>query len=158
MKKKKSKIVAALCAGVIVVTVFAINVASASRHEATDAPVASEARASIKWYNTIQPALAKAKETGKPIMIDFYATWCVPCKMLDASTYRNANVVTESENWVMVRIDVDQNQELAAQYGVESVPTIVLLSSDGKEKQRNAGFIDAGSMQKVMTSSQHGDS
>lgn len=158
MKMKKSKMVAVLCASVIVAAVFAINVASATRHKAPDAPVESDAGTSIKWFNSVQPALAKAKETGKPIMIDFYATWCVPCKMLDASTYRNANVVTESENWVMVRIDLDQNQELAAQYRVDSVPTIVLLSSDGKEKQRKTGFVDASSMKDLMASFQHGDS
>lgn len=149
--KKKTKIVAGFFAGALAVAAFVANNASASRHTATEAAVESEARTSIKWFNSLEPALARAKETGKPVMIDFYATWCLPCKMLDGSTYRHRDIVNESEHWVMVRIDVDENQELAARYRVESVPTIVLLSSDGKEKERKVGFVDADAMKETMT-------
>lgn len=158
MKKKKAKILAGIFAGALVIAAFAANIASATRHPATGAVVESKAGASIKWFNSVEPAFAEAKETGKPIMIDFYATWCVPCKMLDASTYRNTDVVNESADWVMVRIDVEKNQELAAQYRVESVPTIVLLSSDGNEKERKVGFVDANAMKRAMTAFRQSDS
>jgi thiol:disulfide interchange protein DsbD len=151
MKKKKTKIVAGFLTGALVVAAFVANIASATRHTATAVAVGSEAQTSIKWFNSVEPALARAKETGKPVMIDFYATWCVPCKMLDTSTYRNRDVVNESEHWIMVRIDVDENQELATRYRVQSVPTIVLLSSDGKEKERKVGFVEAVSMEGAMT-------
>lgn len=95
----------------------------------------------ISWLTDLPPALAKAKETGRPIMIDFYADWCGPCKMLDAETYSDDRVAQASTNLVMVRIDVDQNQLLAGRYRVESIPTIVVLNPDGTESNRAVGFM-----------------
>ena len=100
----------------------------------------------IAWLTDLEPALAKAKETGQPIMIDFFATWCPPCKMLDKETYTDSKVIDASTNWVMVRIDVDKNESLAGKYGVRSIPTLVLLTPDGKEAARDVGFMPAGRM------------
>lgn len=104
----------------------------------------------ISWLMDLTPALAKGRESGQPIMIDFYADWCGPCKMLDAQTYSNDQVAAASTNWVMVRIDVDRNQGLAQEYRVSSIPTIVVLSPEGKEVQRRVGFIAAAPMLKMM--------
>jgi thiol:disulfide interchange protein DsbD len=107
----------------------------------------------IAWLTELPPALASAKETGKPIMIDFFATWCGPCKMLDKQTYSDDRVAAASTNWLMVRIDVDKNQTLAQYYSVSSIPTIVTLGSDGKELQREVGFIGVGPMLTLMEKS-----
>jgi thiol:disulfide interchange protein DsbD len=104
----------------------------------------------INWFTDLQPALAKAKETGQPIMIDFYADWCGPCKMLDAQTYSDDRVAAASTNLVMVRIDVDRNQLLSSQYRVQAIPTIVVLNSDGTEMNREQGFMPVGPMLKMM--------
>ena len=104
----------------------------------------------ISWLTELPPALAKAKETGRPIMIDFYADWCGPCKMLDAETYSDDRVAAASTNLVMVRIDVDQNQPLASRYRVESIPTIVVLNSEGTEIERKIGFMSVGPMLTMM--------
>ena len=107
----------------------------------------------IAWLTELPPALATAKETGKPIMVDFFATWCGPCKMLDKQTYSDDRVAAASTNWLMVRIDVDKNPALAQQYAVSSIPTIVTLGSDGKELQREIGFIGVGPMLTFMEKS-----
>lgn len=104
----------------------------------------------ISWLTDLPPALAKAKETGRPIMIDFYADWCGPCKMLDAQTYSDDRVAEASTNLVMVRIDVDRNQLLASRYRVESIPTIVVLNSEGNEMNREVGFVRVEPMLAMM--------
>ena len=104
----------------------------------------------ITWLTDLPSAIAKAKETGRPIMIDFYADWCGPCKMLDAETYSDDRVAAASTNLVMVRIDVDQNQPLAGRYRVESIPTIVVLNSEGTEINREVGFMPVGPMLTMM--------
>jgi thiol:disulfide interchange protein len=110
----------------------------------------------INWLTELNPGLARAQETGKPIMVDFYADWCGPCKMLDAQTYSDDRVAAASTNWVMVRIDVDKNQGLARFYNVQSIPTIVALDPQGKEVRREIGFIGVGPMLTLMENVEKG--
>ena len=83
-------------------------------------------------------------------MIDFFATWCPPCKMLDKETYTDPAVIEETKKWIMVRIDVDRNRSLAQQYRISSIPTLVVVEPDGKESSRTTGFIPPGAMLKFM--------
>lgn len=72
-------------------------------------------------------------------LVDFWATWCMPCKMMVPAL----NDVAEELNGKakVAKVDVDQNQELAAKYKVRSIPTLVLLK-DGKEVKRFVGVKD----------------
>lgn len=72
---------------------------------------------------------------NKKILVDFYANWCGPCRMLSPVLEK---VDSDIE---VIKIDVDVFEDLAKEYGVMSIPTIVLLE-DGKEIKRNIGFID----------------
>ena len=70
-----------------------------------------------------------------PVLVDFNATWCGPCKML-------APILDEVANEDIIKvvsIDVDENEDLAASYGVSSIPCLVLFK-DGKEVNRVVGF------------------
>lgn len=69
------------------------------------------------------------------ILVDFYANWCGPCKMIAPELER-----VES-NIQVVKVDVDEFEELARTYGVMSIPTLILFDK-GKEVKRNIGFID----------------
>lgn len=69
------------------------------------------------------------------ILVDFYANWCGPCKMIAPELER-----VESDIKV-VKVDVDEFEELARTYGVMSIPTLILFDK-GKEVKRNIGFID----------------
>jgi len=73
----------------------------------------------------------------KPVFVDFWATWCGPCKML-APTIEE--LATELEGEVVVaKLDVDKAQEIAMKYQVMSIPTMVLFEN-GKEIRRTVGF------------------
>lgn len=80
---------------------------------------------------------SKFKELIKEdkILVDFFATWCGPCKMLGPVLEK-----TESDIKV-IKVDTDEFEELAREYGVMSIPTLVLIEK-GKEVKRNIGFID----------------
>ena len=97
---------------------FLLVVLAVQKNSELGSSKASAGGGKISWLTALNPGLAKAKETSRPIMIDFYADWCGPCKMLDKHTYSDDRVAAASTNWVMVRIDVDKNQGLASYYNV----------------------------------------
>jgi len=77
-------------------------------------------------------------KSEKPVLIDFFATWCGPCKML-------APVLKEvkdslGERITILKIDVDKNQELSSKYQVRGVPTMILFQN-GKQLWRQSGVL-----------------
>ena len=69
------------------------------------------------------------------ILVDFYATWCGPCKMLGPV------LENHQSNIKVIKVDTDEYEDLAREYGVMSIPTLVLIEQ-GKEVKRSVGFID----------------
>lgn len=72
-----------------------------------------------------------------PVLIDFYANWCGPCRMLRPIL---DEVSCETDNVKIVSINIDNEQDLARQYGVMSIPCLVLIDM-GKELRRSVGLI-----------------
>jgi thiol:disulfide interchange protein len=95
----------------------------------------------IQWITSISEAQKLSKSTGKPIFVDFFATWCPPCKMLESQTYPNAKVVAESQKWIMVKVDTDKQVEVAGRYGITNLPTLAVLDSNGKPLIATYGFL-----------------
>ena len=77
------------------------------------------------------------------VLVDFFANWCGPCKML-------APVLEKVESDIkVIKVDTDVFEDLAREYDVMSIPTLVLLDK-GKEIKRNIGFIDKGSLENFL--------
>lgn len=70
-------------------------------------------------------------------LVDFYASWCGPCKMLSPII---EEIAEEREDVVVGKINVDESVDLASQYGVVSIPTLIVFK-DGKEYSRQVGFM-----------------
>lgn len=77
-------------------------------------------------------------DNSKVVVVDFFATWCMPCKMLTPVLEK----VSESRaDFEIVKVDVDEAQELAMKYQIQAVPTL-LVFKDGEEVNRFSGFMD----------------
>jgi thiol:disulfide interchange protein DsbD len=90
---------------------------------------------------------AVASTTGKPIVIDFFATWCIPCKELDEKTFSDANVARELDRFTRIKADLTNGddpavKELTRRYAIVGVPTVVFIDSSDHEQQqlRLTGF------------------
>ena len=73
------------------------------------------------------------------VLVDFYADWCGPCKMLEPTVA----AIAANTDAAVAKVDIDQHQGLATQYGVRSVPTL-LLFADGKQVEQVVGAQDEG--------------
>src|SRR5215469_5579068 len=86
----------------------------------------------------------KAAQTGKIVFVDFYTTWCGPCRLMDKTTWTNDEVIRLlNEKTVPIRVDADKETKLAERYRIEGYPTMLLLKSDGTELDRFLGYRDA---------------
>lgn len=80
----------------------------------------------------------------KPTLVDFHATWCGPCKMQGPILEKVKAAVGDKAN--IIKIDVDQNQELAARYRVQSVPTLIVFKN-GEPLWRASGLHQADQLE-----------
>ncbi len=103
----------------------------------------------IHWQAFRDDLLTEAQEVSKPVLIDFYADWCIPCKELDKFTFSEPAVIDLSRQFVMLKADLTTSRDplgsrLRKTYGIKGVPTLVLLKPDGSEAKqlRIVGFIE----------------
>lgn len=89
---------------------------------------------------TLEAALAKAGETDKMVVLDFFATWCGPCIQMDKETWPHKDVVAWVEkNAILIKVDVDKEEAVAKEFNITAMPTVVFLKADKSEISRFVG-------------------
>lgn len=84
---------------------------------------------------------------SKPVLVDFFATWCGPCKMMHPVLEDLKTKVGDKAT--IIKIDVDQNQDLSAKYMIQSVPTLMIFKN-GKQEWRASGVQSAADLEKEL--------
>ena len=80
---------------------------------------------------------AEGTEVKGTVLVDFWASWCMPCKMLSPVVDEVAEEVTSAK---VAKVNVDEQQSLAARFNVMSIPTLIVFK-DGKEVRRSVGVM-----------------
>jgi len=112
-------------------------------------PENNENQVKMNWVKFSQEYYETAVADEKPVMIDFYADWCIPCKELDKLTFTDDEIIKLSEKFNLVKVDLTSGAEgdikaLKDKYKVKGVPTIVFIDKNGKEMKhhRTLGFVE----------------
>ena len=112
-------------------------------------PTAEKKTGRIDWLSP-EAGIARAQQTGKPIVFDFTAEWCGPCHVLDAQVFADAELAARiNKEFVAIRITDRQREEgknspqvaeLQRRYSVRGFPTVVFADANGVEQARMEGF------------------
>ena len=86
-------------------------------------------------------------QSDKPVLVDFWAPWCGPCKMAAPVLEELSTEYNDKVN--IVKVNVDDNQAISSQYGILSIPTTVLFKG-GKEVDRHIGFAGKGPFEELI--------
>jgi thioredoxin-like negative regulator of GroEL len=108
----------------------------------------------IRWQTRIDDAMRIAKAHRKPVIVDFWATWCGWCKRLDQTTYLDPVVTKLAEGVVAVKVNAEgaaHEVEFAHRYDVTTLPTIAFLSPSGRLVSRVNGFQGPGQFPQSLT-------
>ncbi len=92
----------------------------------------------VDWESYSPQKLEQARLANKPVIMDFYADWCIPCLELDRLTFTDSKVIAATEDFVKLKVDLthfnsSESEALRQQFNISGVPTIVFLGRDGEE-------------------------
>ncbi len=152
------KILAVAAAATLVVGLWACQ----KKTEEQPAPK-SGAGGGIAWMGYTD-GMNKAKAEHKPVMVDFYTSWCKYCKMLDETTYQDPGVIDAvNKGFVAIKVNAEgtdkvmdngaeiTEKDLAAKYNVTGYPTIWFFDADGKPIAPLPGYRDASEFTPVLS-------
>ena len=94
----------------------------------------------VEWLNDLDRAQQIARETGKPILYDFTAAWCGPCRRMDKEFWPKAEVVELSKQFVCVKVNFDTEKTFAAKYSIKAIPNVVFTDPWGRGLVGQKGF------------------
>lgn len=107
----------------------------------------------IVWLSDLQQGFEQAKDQDKLLFVDFFATWCGPCKQMEEQVYPNPQVVAAADKFICVKLDIDKDAAAAEKYNITGVPTMIFMKPDGTVLNKQVGSLDATELLHLMETS-----
>lgn len=137
----KEKIIYIVLAVLFIAVLIGISLGTGKKAEKTKVEAENSVIA-VTSANFEQEVL----NSDKRVLVDFYADWCGPCKILSP---RVAEIANENKDLKVVKINVDQNEDLARKYNISSMPTLLVIEK-GKELNRAVGALSKSTVLKFI--------
>jgi thioredoxin 1 len=109
-------------------------------------PMSSDQSADAIEHVTTQNFEDKVLRMKVPVLVDFYATWCRPCRALSPVLAELADEISDAK---VVKVNIDENPELTARYGVSSIPNLIVFKN-GEPAGRHVGPADKASLKRLL--------
>jgi thioredoxin-like negative regulator of GroEL len=129
---------------------ISVSILLAFAAAASPVAAAGDALAGIPWGEKIGAALDQAADSGKLVMVDIWAVWCVPCKEMEHTTYLDGRVIDLAERFVPLKVDADVKTSFIERYRVDAFPTLLFLDGNGRELTRWRGAITADPLAELL--------
>jgi len=108
---------------------------------AEPASPSGDSAGAIDWMDDYDSAVARARQEGRPLMVDVGAEYCSACKRLDETVFSRTDVTAAAQAFVPVRVDGEARRDLVADFQVTGYPTVVFLAPGGDELGRVRGAV-----------------
>lgn len=112
--------------------------------------LSSPALSQVKWTRDMKIAQAMALSGNKFIVMDFWATWCGPCKKMDSDMWNTEEMRAFNEKFIFLKIDVDTNSSLAMSYQANTIPKVVIIDPTGAVVWNEVGYRNANPYFKIL--------
>jgi len=144
----------ALISGIVGMAVLAIMALVLGplmgRPGANRAATAAEALPPIAWETNLQAALADAARQAKPVFIQFHATWCGYCRLLETKTLTDPRVRQALGDFVALKIDVDKDPVTRETFAVGPIPALFITDAGGKVLHQQLGYLPPDEFLKML--------
>ncbi|HDZ22141.1 hypothetical protein LCGC14_0302150 [marine sediment metagenome] len=100
-----------------------------------------EEKAEISWHRSLSEAIAEAKQRNTVILVDAYAEWCGWCKKLETDTLSDPRVQERMKGFTLLKINTDEQPDLARRFGVTGLPTTLVLNAEGEVVFSQPGYM-----------------
>lgn len=104
----------------------------------------------VGWTSSFEDAQKLAIATDRLILVDFWATWCGPCKKMERESWSDEGIQKLSQAYVPLKIDLDRRTELALRYGVNAIPLVIVIDPSGELVFKKLGYMDKNQLEKVL--------
>ena len=102
------------------------------------------------WLYSLEDAKKMAIATNKLILVDFWASWCGPCKKMDSESWSKDEIKEIMGNYVSVQIDIDKDAEIAKKYNVRGIPYIFIMDPNGEVVYQHMSYMNKVQVKKLL--------
>jgi thiol:disulfide interchange protein len=111
----------------------------------------AEPVSTIPWRTNLDAALIEARQTRRPVLVDFHATWCAPCLAMQHDVWTDATVAQGiAQSYIPVSVDVDRDSPASDRFQIDAIPAVLILDANGRVLRR-AGYLPVSGMLRFLS-------